>query len=72
MAHKDLEKPLQTLSCTCCGQSFKGRQWWNQDTGHGLGNCCFYLVKQGYGSAEEFQQTYGIIGVHINAGSGSH
>lgn len=65
---RDLQRPRRTLECTCCGQPFAGRQWWNQDTGYGLGNCCFYTVKLGFSSVAEFEETYGRIGIHINAG----
>ena len=33
-------RPIKWLRCTCCGESYRGRQWWNQDCGYGLGDCC--------------------------------
>jgi hypothetical protein len=26
-------EPVRTLTCCCCGESTRGRQWWNRDTG---------------------------------------
>lgn len=31
---------LVTLTCSCCGQLTKGRQWHNRDNGYGLCNKC--------------------------------
>lgn len=28
------------LNCCICGESTKGRQWWNRDTGWGLCSAC--------------------------------
>ncbi len=61
--HPDSEKPVQTLKCTCCGGYFKGRQFWNQDTGWGLGDCCYEFVKE---RTEDLPRTYGVSGVHFN------
>lgn len=61
--HPDLAKPVRTLLCTCCGGRFEGRQFHNQDTGHGLGDCCVEFVKP---RTEDVQRTYGIDGVHYN------
>jgi len=35
--HPDIVKPVRRLVCCCCGGSITGRQFHNQDTGHGLG-----------------------------------
>jgi hypothetical protein len=32
--------PIRNMSCTCCGASTKGRQWWNLDTGYSLCSDC--------------------------------
>ena len=52
------------LTCTCCGEDFRGRQYWNQDTGYGLGDCCvdYCGVSRESGSHNE---CYGITGVHF-------
>lgn len=60
-SHPDLAKPLQTLSCCCCGGYFTGRQFHNQDTGFGLGPCCLDYVKP---RVEDIERTYGVFGVH--------
>ena len=52
------------LTCTCCGEDFRGRQWWNQDTGYGLGDCCADYC----GVSREpraYSECYGITGVHF-------
>ena len=56
-------KPIRNLTCTCCGSSYRGRQWWNQDCGHGLGDCCvkFCGVKPNGGES----RTYGVPGIHF-------
>jgi hypothetical protein len=60
-AHPDLANPIRTLRCTCCGQYTQGRQFHNQDAGHGLGDCCHDYVKP---RVEDMERTYGIHGVH--------
>lgn len=60
-SHPDLAKPLQTLSCCCCGGYFTGRQFHNQDTGFGLGPCCLDYVKP---RVEDIERIYGVFGVH--------
>ena len=60
-AHPDLAKPVRWLACCCCGGSFKGRQFHNQDAGHGLGPCCVDYVTP---RCEDVPRTYGLPGVH--------
>jgi hypothetical protein len=62
--HPDLANPIGWLRCTCCGGSFYGRQFHNQDIGHGLGDCCVEYVKP---RVEDMERTYGVSGVHYNA-----
>ena len=61
--HPDLCQPIRSLTCCCCGGSTQGRQFHNQDTGHGLGACCVPYVTP---SVEDMARTYGIDGVHFN------
>jgi hypothetical protein len=62
--HPDAAKPRRRLACCCCGESFMGRQFANQDTGHGLGPCCdSYVSSRGY-SEDAIRRTYGVRGVH--------
>jgi hypothetical protein len=63
-------KPKQ-MTCTCCGRYYRGRQWWNQDKGHGLGDCCVDFCKKGH-TDESFTQTYGFKGVHYLIEEGKH
>ncbi|MDH2234131.1 hypothetical protein N5K37_29880 [Delftia tsuruhatensis] len=60
-AHPDIVKPVRGLACCCCGGSITGRQFHNQDTGHGLGDCCVEFVKP---RTEDMERTYGVEGVH--------
>ena len=64
--------PIRRLYCTCCGESFYGRQFHNQDIGHGMGPCCADHVlnhrpfgRESMGLAE-FERTYGNRGVHFD------
>lgn len=63
---------IRTLYCTCCGERFKGRQFHNQDTGHGMGPCCAdrVLNHRPFGrdamSLAEFERTYGVRGIHFD------
>ena len=63
--HPDADKPVRTLQCCCCGGYTKGRQFYNQDTGHGLGDCCVDFVTP---RTEDMQRTYGVAGVHYRVG----
>ena len=56
-------KPIRTLRCTCCGELFRGRQWWNQDCGYGLGDCC--ATRCGVKATEGESRTYGVPGIHF-------
>lgn len=61
--HPDLVKPITRLKCCCCGGYTKGRQYFNQDLGYGLGTCCIDYVRS---RVEDMQRTYGVDGVHYN------
>lgn len=67
-SHLDDErsKPVRRMLCTCCGGVYSGRQWSNQDTGWGLGDCCVEYVKARYSDdgTQTFEQCYGLDGVH--------
>ena len=66
------EEPIRRLTCTCCGESFKGRQFHNQDIGYGLGDCCLERIRthRPFGhepmTEDEIRRTYGIEGIHYN------
>lgn len=63
--HPDADKPIRTLQCCCCGGYTRGRQFYNQDTGHGLGDCCVDFVTP---RTEDMERTYGVPGVHYRIG----
>lgn len=55
--------PVKHMRCCCCGGAFEGRQFHNQDTGYGLGDCCVeYVAKR----TEDVERTYGRPGTHYN------
>lgn len=56
--------PVRTLSCCCCGESVRGRQWWNRDAGFGVCVPCVALVRSRGESYKEVACLYGIEGVH--------
>ena len=53
---KAAELPIRWLRCACCGESVRGRQWSNRDTGYGGCERCadWHRERYGEGSAEEF------------------
>lgn len=61
--HPDMRKPFASLICTCCGARYKGRQYYNQDTGFSLGPCCVEFCQK---RVQDFEATYGAPGVHYN------
>lgn len=61
MIETELITPVQRLTCACCGRESEGRQFYNQDTGYGLGSCCVEYVRT---RVEDMARTYGIEGVH--------
>ncbi|MGP3790502.1 hypothetical protein [Pseudomonas sp. B392_1p] len=64
--HPDLMNPIRNLKCCCCGGRYEGRQFHNQDTGWGLGDCCVEYVRPHMDSIEDMERTYGLRGVHYN------
>lgn len=59
--HADMTSPVLRLRCCCCGKLFQGRQFYNQDIGYGLGDCCVEHVTP---RVEDVARTYGVSGVH--------
>jgi hypothetical protein len=62
---RELAKPIRWMSCTCCGECYQGRQWFNQDTGHGLGDCC---IDRCQASRTGTDKCYGTPGIHYLLG----
>lgn len=60
---KERSKRVKWMECTCCGQSYRGRQWFNQDTGFGLGDCCVKYC--GVDPAAGESSCYGVPGIHF-------
>jgi hypothetical protein len=58
-----LREPVRTLTCCCCGETTKGRQWWNRDTGFGICAACITRLA-GRETPEDTVSLYGIRGVH--------
>lgn len=56
-------KRVKWMTCTCCGQTYQGRQWWNQDCGYGLGDCCVKFCGVDPDGGES--QCYGVPGIHF-------
>jgi len=54
------------LLCACCGGVTRGRQWWNQDDGHGLcAQCADWQIARGE-SAEQMERNYGKRGLYFD------
>lgn len=64
--------PVRRLTCTCCGESFQGRQFHNQDLGYGMGECCAERVLNHHPFGHEsmgiveFERSYGLRGYHFD------
>ncbi len=56
--------PVRTLTCCCCGELTRGRQWWNRDTGFGVCPPCVALVRSRGETETEIHSLYGTSGVH--------
>lgn len=55
------------MTCCCCGNGCKGKQWHNRDTGFGLCPRCARWLKDDRGmSAEEMLDLYGKPGIHYH------
>jgi hypothetical protein len=63
--------PVRRLTCCCCGEVTRGRQWHNRDTGYGLcPKCADWIIGRDNMSPEEFTSCYGVRGVHFDAEAG--
>jgi len=56
---------IVALTCCCCGQGTRGRQWWNRDTGFGICKSCADWQKRD-GDEDYFRSLYGEEGVFWN------
>lgn len=64
-------KRVVSLSCCCCGQGTRGRQWWNRDTGFGICAKCIGWLRSRGTSEEEIRASYGREGYHFNVEVGN-
>lgn len=60
--------PIRTLTCCCCGEPTKGRQWHNRDAGYGLCRSCAGINTARYGAGQPGdglagETTYAMAGV---------
>lgn len=56
------KKPIKCLECSCCGDGFLGRDWWNQEPGYGLCDGC---AAKHYGySVGTRSESHGVGGIH--------
>lgn len=62
---------VQQLTCACCGNYHKGRQWWNRDDGYGLCNNCIDDCITDPLDFLEAGANYGVPGYHYDI-DGSH
>jgi hypothetical protein len=60
---KERAKKIKWLDCTCCGRRYRGRQWFNQDCGTGLGDCCVEYCQVDPTPGVE-SPSYGVAGIH--------
>lgn len=58
-------KRPKRLTCHCCGESTRGRQWWNRDTGYGTCTSCADRIEKKEG-AEYLESIAGIRGIHFD------
>lgn len=61
---------IRSLSCCCCGNTTRGRQWWNRDTGFGLCDNCITFVGDADVPVGETTQSYGVRGFHYDVSKG--
>lgn len=58
------KKPIKWMECSCCGDGYSGRQWWNQDVGYGVCNNCVTDVGES-SRVGAVSNNFGITGVHF-------
>jgi hypothetical protein len=56
---------IVTLTCCCCGDRCRGRQWWNRDTGYGF---CVRCSRRFAGETQVGREnlSYGVRGYHYD------
>ena len=63
-----------TLTCACCGGEAPAlKQWFNQDTGHGICAPCLERIRaKGKETEEQLRDWYGVAGVHHSVAIQDH
>ena len=54
---------IEGLTCSCCGDSTKGRQWFNRDRGYGICNPCAASETKNL-TPVTMKACYGVAGEH--------
>lgn len=49
------------LTCGCCGDYYRGRQWWNQDYGYGVCASCVQSFQP-----DQARESFGCAGYHYD------
>ena len=62
---------IEHLTCCCCGEETKGRQWHNRDTGFGLCAQCAKWIREKE-TAEEMFSRYGHRSIHYDLPEVAH
>lgn len=66
-AQRDIGATVRQLSCCCCGEYTRGRQWHNRDTGYGVCMPCITWMTGRGTSTDELLNNYGAEGIHYGA-----
>ena len=59
---------VKALTCCCCGETTRGKQWWNRDEGYGICLPCAQLWREKDGK-EHLEMSCGLEGVHWGLGA---
>jgi hypothetical protein len=61
-------EPIRSLYCACCGARTEGRQFSNQDAGHGLCPPCSVRIEARWNETDDytFARCYGTRGYHFD------
>ena len=58
-----MDTPIRNLTCCCCGELTRGRQWHNRDTGFGLCRKCSEWISNKE-TEENILSYYGVKRIH--------
>jgi hypothetical protein len=63
------ETPIRGMTCACCGDWCRGRQWHNRDTGRGVCPTCAERIKDKEGK-DYMAECFGAEGHNYNVKDG--